>query len=183
MKERLMHSFHKILLSTFLILSTGSTAIAQTTEFPVPPQNPKQLFYLQRPANTNTLIYELNLQNNIINKQKPIHIYWIDYATNGHIEELNEMQQKYAYGVKVIEINENLFEFYLVAYKKLKFLLQEGDDKLYHAYTTINDKKMIVNRIYLEVKGGSLLKPHIEYVELKGMDAITGSMIEERIQL
>jgi hypothetical protein len=178
-----MHNIHKPLSYTYLLLLFGSFATAQITEFPIPPQNPNRLFYLQRPANTNTIIYELNIQNNIINKQKPIHIYWIDYATNGHTEELNQMQQKYAYGVKVTEVKDNIFEFYLIAYKKIIFTLQEGDDKLYHAYATINDKKMIVNRIYLEVKGGSLLKPHIEYVELKGTDAISGLMIEERIQL
>ena len=165
------------------LLSAANGASAQPVDFPVPSHNPKQLFYLQRPANTNTLIYELNMENGIINKEKPIHVYWINYASNGQTEELNDLQRKYAYGVKTTDLGDNTFEFYLVAYKKLKLTLKEGEDKQYHVYTVVNDKNMIVTRIYLAVKGGSLFKPHIEYVELKGTDATTGVAMEEKIKL
>jgi hypothetical protein len=172
-------------LFTLFLFTVTVTAVtsAQTVDFPVPPHNAKQLFYLQRPANTNTLIYELNIENGVINKQTPIHVYWINYAGNGRTEELNDMQRKYAYGIKATEVSDNIFECYLVAYKKLILTVQEGEDKQFHAYATVNDKKMIITRIWLQVKGGSLFKPRIDYVELKGIDAVTGSAIEERIKL
>ena len=173
-----------IIYISFLFAITASDRITgQTIEFPVPPHNPKQLFYLQRPANINTLIYELNIENGIINKQNPIHVFWINYAGNGQTEELSDVQRKYAYGIKSTEITENIFECYLVAYKKLIITIQEGEDKQYHAYATVNDKKMVIKRIWLQVKGGSLFKPRIEYVEIKGVDAVTGTAIEERIKL
>ncbi len=170
-----------IILPFALMISTWASA--QTIDFPIPPNNPKQLFYLQRPANTNTLIYELNIDNGVINKLDPIHVYWINYAGNGKTEELNNMQRKYAYGIKATEVSENVFECYLVAYKKLLLTVEEGDDKQFHAYVTVNEKKMIIKRIWLQVKGGSLFKPRIDYVELKGIDILTGSAIEERIKL
>ena len=177
-------SFRLMMYSvSFFIFLIPDIVSAQAVDFPVPPHNPKQLFYLQRPANINTLIYKLNIENGIINKQNPIHVFWINYAGNGQPEELNDVQRKYAYGIKATEITENIFECYLVAYKKLILTVQEGEDKQYHAYATVNDKKMIINRIWLQVKGGSLFKPHIEYVELKGVDATTGSIIEEKIKL
>lgn len=180
-----MHRYVRyiIYISSLFAITTSDRIAAQTIEFPVPPHNPKQLFYLQRPANTNTLVYEVNIENNVLNKEKPIHVYWINYATNGQTEELNDIQRKYAYGVKTTDLGDNTFDFYLVAYKKLKLTLKEGEDKQYHAYATVNDKNMIITRIYLAVKGGSLFKPHIEYVELKGVDATNGVAIEEKIKL
>lgn len=166
-----------------LLLSAFTIASAQDTGFPVPAHNPKQLFYLQRPANTNTLVYELNMENGSPNRKNPIHVFWINYAGDGQTEELTDVQKKYAYGVKTTELSNNSFEFYLVAYKKLKLLLIEGEDKQYHAYTHVNDKRILVNRIYLQVKGGSLFKPRIDYVSLKGMDTLTGSVVEEKIKL
>lgn len=180
-----MYRANRYIVFTFLLfaLQLSVAASAQTIDFPIPPNNSKQLFYLQRPANINTLIYELNIENGVVNKQNPIHVYWINYAGNGRTEELNDVQRKYAYGIKTTEVSDNVFECYLVAYKKLLLTVQEGDDKQFHAYATVNEKKMIIKRIWLQVKGGSLFKPRIDYVELKGIDPVTGSAIEERIKL
>ena len=180
-----MHRYVRFLVFTVsLCFITVSTVVsAQAIDFPVPPHNPKQLFYLQRPANTNTLVYELNMENGIINKQNPIHIFWINYAGNGQTEELSDIQRKYAYGIKATEVSDNIFECTLVAYKKLKLTVQEGDDKQYHAYAIVNEKKMVINRIYLQVKGGGLFKPRIDYVEMKGIDVLSGAAVEEKIKL
>ncbi len=51
-------------LLIFLSCSVSFTVAAQD-KFPVPLGNPKQLFYLQRTANTNTIICELNYNNNV----------------------------------------------------------------------------------------------------------------------
>ncbi|MDE3253626.1 MAG: DUF4833 domain-containing protein, partial [Bacteroidota bacterium] len=76
-------------------------AMGQPGDFPVPQNNPNQLFYLQRPANTNTVIYELNAVNGVPDKKQPIHVFWIKYARNGEKEELTDLENKYAYGIKV----------------------------------------------------------------------------------
>jgi hypothetical protein len=172
-----------LLMLVFMFLLTSSDILTgQGIEFPVPPSNPKHLFYLQRPANTNTLIYELNAENGVPDKKKPIHVFWISYAKNGQKEELSGLEKRYAYGVKVTELAEGQFEFYLVSCKYLKLLLKQGDDKFYHVYANINNKLLMVSRIYIEVKGGSLFKPNIDYVDVKGIDTISGSETEERIK-
>ena len=169
------------------ILSIGllivHACLGQTIEFPVPSPNTHQLFYLQRPANTNTLIYALNLVNGVLDQERPIHIYWISYAKKGQQEELTDLERKYAYGIKLNKIAENEFEFYLVSYKNLKLKLKEGDDKQFHVYGEVNNKQLIIERIYLAVKGGSLFKPKIEYVEIKGVEVSTGVVVEERIKI
>ena len=47
--------------------------IAQEIGFPIPTGNSRQLFYLQRTSNKNTLIYELNYKNGNIDKEDPVH--------------------------------------------------------------------------------------------------------------
>jgi predicted small secreted protein len=164
----------------FLIVCTG---LGQTIEFPDPSSNTHLLFYLQRPVNTNTVIYALNLVNEVPDQENPIHIYWINYAKNAKQEELTDLERKYAYGIKLNKIAENEFEFYLVSYKKMKLLLKQGNDKQFHVFGDINNKQLIIERIYLAVKGGSLFKPRIDYVEIRGVDVNTGVVVEERIKL
>jgi len=178
--SRLHRSF---LFLSLLLLTTGTLAWSQGIDYPTPPHNPKQLFYLQRPPNTNTVIYELNTENGVLDQKQPIHAYWISYAKKGQTEELTDIQRKYAYGIKTTLLDDNSYECHLVAYKKLKLYLKEGEDKQYHVYTTVNDKKIIVNRIFIAVNGGSLFKPNIDYVQLTGIDSTTGAAAEERIKL
>lgn len=180
--------FYRILRTftfTFILLCITMVreAKGQYSDFPVPKNIPNQLFYLQRPANTNTIIYELNAENGVPDKKQPIHVYWMLYAKNGEKEALSDIENKYAYGVKVTAVNDNSFEFYLKAYKKMKLVLREGEDKQYHVYTTTNVKPLLVTRIFIAVKGGSLFKPKIDYVELEGIDTTTGATTTERISL
>lgn len=179
-----MSRLHRLFLFTGLFILTTVTALwSQGIEYPIPPPNPKQLFYLQRPPNTNTVIYELNMENGVLDKKQPIRPYWISYAKKGQTEELTDVQRKYAYGIKTTMLDDNSYECHLVAYKKLKLYLKEGEDKQYHIYTTVNDKQLIVHRIFIAVNGGSLFKPHIDYVQLNGIDSATGAAAEERIKL
>lgn len=171
-------------LTAFLFcLAMVGDAIGQSGDFPVPPNNPNQLFYLQRPANSNTVIYELNAVNGIPDKKQPIHVFWIKYAKNGEKEALTDLENKYAYGVKVTALDDKTFEFYLKAYKKIKLTLREGEDKQYHVYTTVGTKPLLVTRIFIAVKGGSLFKPKIDHVELAGINTSTGEAVTERIFL
>lgn len=179
-----MSRLHRSFFVTWLLLlTTGTLGWSQEIEYPTPPHNPKQLFYLQRPPNTNTVIYELNTENGILDKKKPIHAYWISYAKKGQTEELTDIQRKYAYGIKTTPLDDNSYECHLVSYKKLKLYLKEGEDKQYHMYTAVNDKQILINRIFIAVNGGSLFKPHIDYVQLTGIDTATGAATEERIKL
>jgi hypothetical protein len=61
--------------------------------FPVPKGNPLQLFYLQRTANINTIVCDLNLNaKGVPNPEKPINVYWIVYTEGSAKKELNYIQ-------------------------------------------------------------------------------------------
>ena len=69
-------------------------AAAQGTTFPVPDGNAKQLFFLQRTPNTNTIVCELNYKDGIVDKEEPIHVFWIRYQEKGQMEDLSFIQRK-----------------------------------------------------------------------------------------
>ena len=71
----------------------------QPLNFPIPTGVPNQLFYLQRSQNINTVIYELNLKNGLVDSLEPVHIFWICYAEKSQREELTGIQKKYAYRI------------------------------------------------------------------------------------
>lgn len=168
-------------LLTAIALFTSFTLTAQD-KFAVPPVNPNQLFYLQRTSNSNTLIYELNYKNNVLDEDDPIHVYWIRYSEQGQKAELNYIQRKFAYGIKSTLVGKDKFEIYFVSYKKFLMYLMKGNNK-YNVYATINHKQAIVNRIFVKIKGGSLWSPNIEYIEVKGTDPATGKEVMERMKI
>jgi hypothetical protein len=67
------------LLTAFHLPTKNSIIAAASIDpqdtFPVPKYNPKQLFYLQRTSNTNTIVYELNEDaKGQLEKDEPVHV-------------------------------------------------------------------------------------------------------------
>jgi hypothetical protein len=135
---------------------------------------------MQRSQNTNTIIYELNLKNGIMDSIEPVHVYWICYAEKGQREELTGIQRKYAYGLATKFISKDHYELHFLANKKYFLLLMKGLDEKYHVYDTINQKEAIVSRIYIQTKGGSPLSPKIDYVTFTGIDPDSGKEVFEK---
>ena len=158
-------------------------AVAQDKTFPVPEGNAKQLFFLQRTPNTNTIVCELNYKDGTVDKEDPIHVFWIRYQEKGQMEDLSYIQRKFAYGVKSKVIGENKYELNFVSYKKYKMYLMLAADNQYHVFTTINKKPAILTRIYVAIKGGSFWSPNVEYVEVTGIDPATHSPVIERLKI
>jgi len=148
--------------------------------FPKPNGNSNQLFFLQRTPNANTVVYELNVKNGELDSIEPVHIFWILYGKNAEIEELTSIQRKYAYGLSTQLISEDHYELRFLANKKYALQMMKGPDYKYHIYYPINNKQAILSRIYLQINGGSLFSPHIEYVEFTGLDPESGTELVER---
>ena len=156
---------------------------AQEKNFPVPTGNSKQLFYLQRTPNTNTIVYELNYKNGIIDAENPVEGFWIRYQENGQREELSFIQKKFAYGLKTRKISENQYELSFVSYKKYKLELKLGADKKFYVYTNINKKSAILTSIFIKINGGSFWSPNIEYVEIFGIEPNSNLIVKERLKI
>ena len=170
-----------LFIITVIILVLEGTA--QVDNFPVPVPDSKQLFYLQRTSNTNTIVYELNLQNGNINNENPIKEYWIRYQEKGQREDLNYIQRKFAYGIKSKKIAENQYELSFVSYKKYKMILKLAADNKFYVYTNINQKPVILSRIFIKINGGSFWSPNVEYVEISGIDPSNRLVVKERLKI
>lgn len=163
--------------------STSRKIKAKTLNFPVPNVTSK-LFYIQRDPNTNTIIYDLNVDNNgTLDTENPVHVYWIKYNERGQKEELNFIQRKFAYGLVTKPLDNGKFDVRFVSYKKYPLsLMKSVSDNKYHIYATIGKKQAILNRIFIRIEGGTFWVPNVVYVEVKGTDPLTGKEIMERFK-
>ncbi len=154
--------------------------------FPTPSGIVNQLFYLQRDPNTNTIIYQLNVnERGQVNRKEPIHVFWMRYEEGGQLKELNFIQRRFAYGLKARQIEPDTYELRFVSYSRFQFYLSkpDGEDQ-YRVYTTIARKRAVLKRIYVHIEeGGSFWKPNVKYVELSGTDEVTGTDVMERIKV
>lgn len=183
------HFLSAVLTALFL----SHTAFAQTTDnsdpsplkFPTPQGIANQLFYLQRDPNTNTIICELNVdENGTVDKKEPIKVYWLRYAQKGEKEGLSYIQKKFAYGIQTRDMGNDQYELKFVSYKKFPmYLMKSAEDKKYHVYVTANKKKIQLERIFLRIEGGSFWLPNVKYVELKGINTASRTQIVERIKV
>ncbi len=152
--------------------------------FPIPTGNPLQLFYLQRTANANTIVCELNYKSNgQLDEDNPVHVFWIRYAEDGKRKELNYIQRIFAYGINVHPLGNGTYKLNFVSYKKQSFLLMPSPkDKKYRVYTTYNKRQFILNRLFIKVDGGTFWSPNVVYMELKGTDPVTLKEVVERFK-
>ncbi len=164
-------------------LDDGKMAFREAVDtFPIPRFNAKTLFYVQRTPNTNTIMYELNTKNGVLDDKDPIHIYWIRYANGGGIEELSYIQRKFAYGVKTSKVATDKYKVLFAAYDKIPFYLMKSSAGIFHTYVELDGRMIVLNRLYIKIDpGGTFWAPNVKYVEFKGLEVGTGKEVIKRI--
>lgn len=180
-------------LALFIFMLTVLTVNAQTADrsnpsplkFPTPKGIKNQLFYLQRDPNTNTIIYELNVDaKGEVNRSEPILVYWLRYDDNGEKKDLSYIQRKFAYGIQTKELAKDQYEIRFVSHKKIPmYLMISKDDQKFHVYVTVNNKKIELSKIFVRIEGGSFWLPNVKYVELTGINTATDTPVVERIKV
>lgn len=193
MTSKIFTKISRSFLALFIFLSAFLTVNAQTADrsnpsplkFPTPKGIKNQLFYLQRDPNTNTIIYELNLNAKAeVNRAEPILVYWLRYDDNDEKKDLSYIQRKFAYGIQTKEIAKDQWEIRFVSHKKIPmYLMQSKEDQKYHVYVTVNNKKIELSKIFVRIEGGSFWLPNVKYVELTGINTATGTPVVERIKV
>ena len=183
MKNMFLVNFFVAMLWGLCLKATGQNNCPADT-FPIPGTGPNQLFYLQRQPNANTIIVDLNINKGKVDIDNPVHVYWIKYENDGQKSELNWLQRTFAFGIQSKKISERAYELNFVSYKKMKFNLELGADKLWRVYAKTNTgSRIILRRLYLHVNGGTFWKPNIEYVELKGDEPSTNREVRDRFKI
>jgi hypothetical protein len=152
---------------------------------PVPPPNPKMLFYLQRNLDRNTLIYEINMsEDGKVNQASPVNIYWIKDKT-GERTPLTVAQKKLSYGVRSRPVNpeKSSFRINLIAYKKMDIHLIHSETRnKYLAIVYLDGKPVVISRVFVNITGGAPLSPRVEYIQVTGTDLKNGMQVMEKLR-
>lgn len=149
--------------------------------FPVP-RVPNLLFYIQRDPNTNTICYELNVNDKgQLDEENPVHPFWIRYPEGGMRKELNYLQRKFAYGIVVKKSGKDFYQLKSVAYAKTPLYLKKGTNNKYQVFMQINQKQCVLTKIFVRIDGGTFWVPNVKYIEVTGTDPSTGKTVIERI--
>lgn len=173
----------KVLLVAAVFILPAMAFSSGEPNFPVP-NVPRQLFYIQRTPNSNTIVYDLNIKDDgKLDPEEPVNVYWIRYADGGEKKPLNFIQRKFAYGIKVKDLGQGKYELHSVAYaKKDLYLMKPAGQSDYHVYAKIGNSMAVLDRIYIEIDGGTFWHPNVLYIELKGKDMATGKEVKEQIK-
>lgn len=185
----LYHSLKISISAVFLFLALGLLAQegdferkVSVDELPIPNEK-KQLFYLQRDPDENTVVYQLNLDGERVDADKPVNVYWIRYTEGGERKGLSLVQRTMAYGISHKTLDNGDFELRIAAYKTLPLRLSYSEKhKQYMVFASINDREAILDRIFVRIDGGSALSPDIAYFELLGRDVATHAKVAQRIR-
>ena len=171
----------------FLVGCLGTHLKGQTKskiEFPKPNGVSNLLFYVQRTVNANTIVYTLNInENKVLDTEQPIRVRWINYAKDSTYEELNYIQKKYAYGIEVNQIDKEklMFAFNFVSYKKTSiYLFKHKADNKFHAFYKMNNEMIILDRIFIQIEGGSFWFPKVKFIEVSGVN-LKNEKVSEKI--
>lgn len=158
----------------------GSTA-GTTIDFPVP-KEPNMLFYLQRTPNENTVIYALRLTpEGTIAKDHPVDVYWRRFQEDGRRMELDFIQRTFAYGVRTKDLGDKI-EIRCIGHDKVPIYVYKHRiaSQPYRAMVVVNDRAMFLDKIFLEIDGGTFWFPNVKYAEFSGSDPATGAPVVER---
>jgi phosphatidylglycerophosphate synthase len=149
--------------------------------FPVPKVE-NMLFYIQRTNNTNTIVYQLNTgANGRLNESDPVNIFWIRYAEQGQQQPLSYLQRKLAYGLITKKTAEDTYELRFAAKKGHPLYLAKDNNGQFHVYSVADGKKIILQKIFIRINGGTALVPKIQSVKLSGIDPVTQKPLSSTI--
>jgi phosphatidylglycerophosphate synthase len=184
----------KLVATVILLVSTLLASQPQAVEaaprqvqpmltFPVPTGIANQLFYLQRDPNTNTVIYQLNLNRaGQLDEDEPVKVFWIRYTEQGIHKDLNFIQRKFAYGLTAKKVATDKYVLKFAAYDKVPFYLMKSSvDNAFHVFAILANKQVVLTRVYLRIEGGTFWVPNVKYIELKGWNAATRQPVVERL--
>ncbi len=165
------------------IFSAQAQNVIEGKTYPIPPKNTSSLFYLQRSSNTNTIVCELNGNNDKVDESKPVNTLWLRYGDDpkGPRKDLNFIQRTFAYGMKSKSLGNGQFDLHFVCYKKYSMRLMKVNGQ-YHIVGPINGKLHILDRMFISLNGGSFWNPHVEYVEIVGRDMSTNQVASEKLK-
>ena len=145
------------------------------------PDEPNQLFYVERSVNSNTVVYTANIDaHNAINPKMPVGAFWRWYNVDGHRKDLNFIEKMMAYGVHANSPRQNQpITFTIAALPERTLTLDLDDQKHPEALIQIAGRTVKLAYVYLEVVDGVI--PSVPSLDIFGTDKASGKAVREHV--
>jgi hypothetical protein len=146
------------------------------------PDEPNQLFFVQRSPNANTVIYAARLDSHgEINRDDPVEAFWRKFNIDGARTGLNFMERMMAYGVKVNRVAPGKpITFTIAALPERTLTLALDAQHRPEALIQIGSRSVKLAYVYLHVVEGGLL-PQVPELDILGTDTLTGKAVHEHL--
>ncbi len=164
-----------IILGLYILILFEASALTEN------PGN--SLFKISRSRDADVICYDVSLEDDgRLNTNSPVNIYWIRRTKGSVREPLTWIQNRYSYGIKFLETSGDHAKFRFVSFDNKEFMLERSDEGRFRVYAAMDNKTVIVERIFVQFEGGTFLAPVISEVILYGRDVESGLLLTEDIR-
>jgi len=162
-------------------VSESSEIVRIRPEFKVPDE-PGQLFYVQRSPNANTVVYAARLDaKGNFDSRNPVDAFWRKFNIDGSKRGLNFLERMMAYGVRVGASKAGApVTFTIAALPERKLSLSWDEHHHPQATLAIGNHTVKLAYVYLQVEEGGLM-PDVPSLDIVGTDIISGKAIHEHL--
>lgn len=162
-------------------VSESAEIVHLRPEFKVPDE-PNQLFYIQRSPNSNSVIYAAKLDGHgEFDTRQPVEGFWRKFNIDGSRQSLNFMERVMAYGVKLDAVKPGQpITFRVAALPDRKLTLAMDAEHHPEALLQVGSHTVKVAYVYLQVVEGGIL-PSVPSLDIFGTDIASGKAIHEHL--
>lgn len=141
----------------------------------------RRLFTIERNKNANVVHYDANLTaDGKLNPRAPVVAYWVLLAEDGRRKNLNWVEKKKAYGIRVkADPAHNGYILTLAAAAWMPLAVREIEGAV-RVEVDINGRPAALQKMFIQSRD-RLMGPKVEYIELYGKDLQTGELRREKI--
>ena len=162
-------------------ISESDTLVRLRPEVNVP-NEPNQLFYVQRSPNSNTVVYTAKLEpQDGFDARNPIEAFWRKFNIDGSRQPLNFIERMMAYGVKMGARRPGQpVTFTIAALPQRRLTLSLDAQHHPQATMQMDGRTVKLVYVYLQVVEGGLL-PSVPSLDIFGTDVSSGKALHEHL--
>ncbi|MFN8257317.1 MAG: DUF4833 domain-containing protein [Bacteroidales bacterium] len=140
------------------------------------------LFVVSHQESPNLVIYQANRKNGQgLDSEKPVDVFWLMNSRGKTTENLTMIEWKLAYGFKLITIEKG--KKYKIAINALKdkiiSIVQNQNGKV-DGFMNLKGINCKLKNVYIAYEE-TLYIPNVQYIDLSGVDPVSGKNITERV--
>ncbi len=141
------------------------------------PNDPNQLFFVQRSMNANTVVYAANYADDgTLDRNEPITAYWRRFNTDGAARALSFVEARFAYGVRARAQDNGQFSVTLRALPDFPLALVPSDDGA-RLYLPRPEGALELAYGYLQIDDSGIA-PRVTDMILVGRSSTTGEILQ-----